>query len=44
MAAKRDACPTCVLEMEAGLYVELVLADEREKDVKDHSYVSDSTS
>lgn len=43
-ATKRDACTRCVLEMQAGLHVELVMAGEREKDVKDRSHVTDSTS
>ena len=43
VAAKRNACPRCVLEMEAGLYVELGIAGEREKDDKDHTPVTDST-
>lgn len=44
VAANKDACPRCVLETEAGLYVELVMAGEREKDVKDHFHVTtDST-
>ena len=42
-AAKRDAYPRCALETEAGLHVELVVASEREKDVKDHPHVTDST-
>lgn len=32
--ARRGACSRCDLDMEAGLAVELVLAGEREKDVK----------
>lgn len=39
--AKRGACSRCALDMEAGLAVELVLAGEREKDVKGHSHVTD---
>ena len=42
MAAKRDAGRRCVLETEAGLCVELVMAGEREEDVKDHSHMTDS--
>lgn len=42
-AAKRGAGSRCALDMEAGLSVELVLAGEREKDVKGHSHVTGSS-
>lgn len=39
----QEGCLRCILEKEAGLLVELVMAGEREKDVKDHSHGTEAT-
>lgn len=36
-------CSRYALDMEAGLPLELVMAGEREEDVKGHSHVTDSS-